>query len=164
MFDIKKWFEDPTMIMRPYIEFFIRQQFDLCQASPFIYRSAKYKPLFGETADSSLQARFRVVKVKGTTLTDTEIKNRVLSAIDEFFDIDNWEFGETFFFTELSAYVHNQLLGIIGSIVIVPVQEDSSFGNLFQVTPNSDEIFIPDISLNSIDIVTSYTSANLRQQ
>ena len=147
----------------------LRQQFKSLDnkksiSDSIIYRSAKYKPLFGETADSSLQARFRVVKVKGTTLTDTEIKNRVLGAIDEFFNLDNWEFGETFFFTELSAYVHNQLLGIIGSIVIVPVQEDSSFGNLFQVTPNSDEIFIPDISLNSIDIVTSYTSANLRQQ
>jgi len=127
-----------------------------------IYRSAKYKPLFGETADTSLQANFRVVKVAGTTLTDTEIKNRVLAAITSFFDIDNWEFGETFFFTELSAYVHNQLLGIMSSIVIVPIQEDSAFGNLFQVTPNSDEVFIPDIDLNSIKIVTSFTGANLR--
>lgn len=127
-----------------------------------IYRSAKYKPLFGDTADTSLQATFRVVKVAGTTLTDTEIKNRVLDAITTFFSIDNWEFGETFFFTELSAYVHNQLLGIMSSIVIVPIQEDSAFGNLFQVTPNSDEVFIPDIDLNSIKIVTSFTGANLR--
>jgi len=127
-----------------------------------IYRSAKYKPLFGDTADTSLQATFRVVKVAGTTLTDTEIKNRVLAAITQFFNIDNWEFGETFFFTELSAYVHNQLLGIMSSIVIVPIQEDSAFGNLFQVTPNSDEVFIPDIDLNSIQIVTSFTGANLR--
>ena len=127
-----------------------------------IYRSAKYKPLFGDTADTSLQATFRVVKVAGTTLTDTEIKNRVLDAITQFFNVDNWEFGETFFFTELSAYVHNQLLGIMSSIVIVPIQEDSAFGNLFQVTPNSDEVFIPDIDLNSIQIVTSFTGANLR--
>ena len=115
-----------------------------------------------KTADTSLQATFRVVKVAGTTLTDTEIKNRVLDAITQFFNIDNWEFGETFFFTELSAYVHNQLLGIMSSIVIVPIQEDSAFGNLFQVTPNSDEVFIPDIDLNSIQIVTSFTGANLR--
>ena len=146
----------------------LRQQFNSLEnrksiSDSIIYRSARYKPLFGETADSSLQARFRVVKVKGTTLTDTEIKNRVLEAINEFFDVDNWEFGETFFFTEMSAYVHNKLLGIIGSIVIVPIQEDSTFGNLFQVTPNSDEIFIPDVDLNSIDIVTSFTSTNLRQ-
>ncbi len=127
-----------------------------------IYRSARYKPLFGDTAETSLQATFRVVKVAGTTLTDTEIKSRVLDAITKFFSVDNWEFGETFFFTELSAYVHNQLLGIISSIVIVPIQEDSAFGNLFQVTPNSDEIFIPDINLNSIEIVASFTGANLR--
>ena len=127
-----------------------------------IYRSAKYKPLFGDTADTNLQATFRVVKAGGTTLTDTEIKNRVLAAITSFFNIDNWEFGETFFFTELSAYVHNQLLGVMSSIVIVPTQEESAFGNLFQVTPNSDEVFIPDIDLNTIKIVTSFTGSNLR--
>ena len=146
----------------------LREQFESLDtkksiSDSLIYRSAKYKPLFGETAETSLQASFRVVKVKGTTLTDTEIKNRVLEAIQDFFNVDNWEFGETFYFTELSAYVHNKLLGIIGSIVIVPTQEQSTFGNLFQVAPDSDEIFIPDIDLNSIEIVSSFTSANLRQ-
>lgn len=127
-----------------------------------IYRSAKYKPLFGVSADSLLQASFRVIKVKGTTLSDTEIKNSVLEGIDEFFNIDNWEFGETFYFTELAAYLHNKLLGVISSIVIVPLQEESAFGTLFQVTPSSDELFIPDIDLNSIEIVSNFTGTNLR--
>lgn len=127
-----------------------------------IYRSARYKVLFGNAADDGLQAKFRVVKVKGTTLTDTEIKNRIINSIDEFFNVDNWDFGETFFFTELAAYVHNENLGIISSIVIVPTQENSAFGTLFQVTPNSDELFIPDLDLNLIDIVTNFTGVNLR--
>ena len=127
-----------------------------------IYRSARYKILFGDAADEGLQSRFRVVKVKGTTLTDTEIKNRVLTSIDEFFNVDNWDFGETFYFTELAAYVHNENLGLISSIVIVPLQENSAFGTLFQVTPNSDELFIPDINLTSIDIVNNFTGVNLR--
>lgn len=127
-----------------------------------IYRSAKYKSLFGDTAESNLQATFRIIKVVGTTLSDNEIKNRVVEAIDEFFDVDNWDFGETFYFTELSAYIHNKLLGIISSIVIVPLQESSSFGNLFQVTPDSDELLIPDVTLNSIDIVDNFTGTNLR--
>jgi hypothetical protein len=127
-----------------------------------VYRSAKYKVLFGELADTSLQAKFRVVKVKGTTLSDNEIKSRVLDAINEFFNVTNWDFGETFYFTELAAYVHNQLLGIISSIVIVPTQENSAFGNLFQVTPNSDELFIPDVDLTRIELVTNFTSSNLR--
>jgi hypothetical protein len=127
-----------------------------------IYRSARYKVLFGEAAENGLQAKFRVVKVKGTTLTDTEIKNRIITSIEEFFNVDNWDFGETFYFTELAAYVHNENLGIISSIVIVPVQENSAFGNLFQVTPNSDELFIPDVDLTSIDIVNNFTGVNLR--
>lgn len=127
-----------------------------------VYRTAKYKVLFGELADTSLQAKFRVVKVKGTTLSDNEIKSRVLDAINEFFNVTNWDFGETFYFTELAAYVHNQLLGIISSIVIVPTQENSAFGNLFQVTPGSDELFIPDVDLTRIELVTNFTSSNLR--
>jgi hypothetical protein len=58
--------------------------------------------------------------------------------------------------------VHNENLGLISSIVIVPLQENSAFGTLFQVTPNSDELFIPDINLTSIDIVNNFTGVNLR--
>lgn len=127
-----------------------------------IYRSAKYKSIFGTTSDIGLQAKFRVVKSAGTSLTDTEIKSRVIQNIQNFFDINNWDFGETFYYTEMATYIHNNMAGIVGSIVIVPTQESSAFGNLFQVTPNSDEIFIPDVTLDSIDIVTSYTEDNLR--
>jgi len=127
-----------------------------------IYRSVKYRTIFGKTADIGLQGNFRVVKSAGTSLTDTEIKSRILDNIQSFFNINNWDFGETFYFTELAAYIHNRMSGIVGSIVIVPVQEGSSFGNLFQVTPNSDELFIPDVTLENIEIVTAYTEDNLR--
>ena len=127
-----------------------------------IYRSVKYKSLFGSTSDIGLQAKFRVVKSAGTSLTDVEIKSRVIENIQNFFDINNWDFGETFYFTEMAAYIHNKMAGIVGSIVIVPVQESSAFGNLFQVTPNSDELFIPDVNLDNIELVTSYTEDNLR--
>jgi hypothetical protein len=30
------------------------------------------------------------------------------------------------------------------------------------VTPNSDELFIPDVDLTSIDIVNNFTGVNLR--
>jgi len=120
-----------------------------------VYRASEYKVLFGELADIELQGRFNIVKVSGTTLTDSEIKSRVLTSINEFFDLDNWDFGETFYFTELSAYIHQQLPGIISSVVIIPVQTESQFGDLFQITPNSNELFIPDVTLQDIDIVDS---------
>jgi hypothetical protein len=127
-----------------------------------IYRPVKYKLLFGELAEKSLQAKFRIVKATGTSLNDGEIKSQVAEKIREFFSIDNWNFGETFYFTELAAYVHSKLSGIIGSIVIVPIEEESVFGNLFQVTPMSDELFIPDVTINEIEIVNSFTESNLR--
>lgn len=123
-----------------------------------VYRAAEYKVLFGELADIELQGRFKIVKVSGTTLTNNEIKSRVLTAIKEFFAIDNWDFGETFYFTELSAYIHQELPGIISSIVITPIQTSSEFGDLFQITPNSNELFIPDVTLQDIDIVDSLNS------
>lgn len=123
-----------------------------------VYRPALYKVLFGELADIELQGRFKIVKVSGSTLTDSEIKSRVLSTINEFFNIDNWNFGETFYFTELSAYIHQQLPGIISSVVLVPVSTESEFGDLFQITPESNELFIPDVSLQDIDIVSSLSN------
>jgi hypothetical protein len=44
----------------------------------------------------------------------------------------------------------------------VPQGPDSVFGDLFQITPNSDEMFIPDVSLNDIDIIQNITDENLR--
>jgi hypothetical protein len=120
-----------------------------------VYRAAEYKVLFGELADVELQGRFKIVKVSGTTLTNNEIKSKVLVAINTFFEIDNWDFGETFYFTELAAFVHQQLPGIISSIIITPIESNSVFGDLFQITPESNELFIPDVTLQDIDIVDS---------
>lgn len=123
-----------------------------------VYRAAEYKILFGELADVELQGRFKVVKVSGTTLTNNEIKSRVLVAIKEFFNLENWDFGETFYFTELSAYIHQQLPGIISTVVLTPVSTNSEFGDLFQITPASNELFIPDVTLQDIEIVDSLNS------
>ena len=127
-----------------------------------VYRPVKYLPLFGSKADSSYRATFRVVKVPGSNVTDYELKNRILAAVQDFFDINNWDFGETFYFTELAAYVHKQLPGIVGSFVIVPVDASSVFGDLFQIRLSSDELFIPDIDVNNIQIIDSITHENIK--
>jgi hypothetical protein len=117
--------------------------------------------LFGELADLELQGKFTVVKVAGTTVTDNEIKTRILTAVNEFFDIDNWDFGETFYFTELSAFVHQRMQGVISSIVIVPTQVNSVFGELFQITPETNQLFIPDVTIRDIRIVDSLNGGTL---
>lgn len=161
--DYRKWIIDsriPASMPKPPSEIELARQFSSIESKKaisdsVIYKAAEYRVLFGELADVELQGRFKIVKVTGTTLTDNEIKSRVLTAINEFFNIDNWDFGEVFYFTELSAYVHQQLPGVISSFVITPTQSNSVFGALFQITPNSNELFIPDVTLQDIDIVDS---------
>ena len=127
-----------------------------------VYKPVKYKPLFGPKSDPKLRAKFRVIKLPNTNFTDNDVKTKCVKAVADYFEINNWDFGETFYFTELAAYVHKQLAGIISSFVIVPQSSNSVFGNMFQVTPNSDEIFIPDVSLTDVDIIANITDENIR--
>tara|TARA_B100001964_G_scaffold211645_1_gene247073 strand:+ start:1785 stop:5468 length:3684 start_codon:yes stop_codon:yes gene_type:complete len=127
-----------------------------------IYKSCDYKILFGTEADYALQAKFKVVKNPITSLTDNEIKATIVDYIDEYFEPTNWDFGETFYFTELASYVHRNMIGIISSFVIVPINSDSRFGNMFQVTPDANELFISAAKVSDIDIVDSYTETNIR--
>ena len=72
-----------------------------------------------DDAPAELQARFKVVRLPGTSLSDNEIKTNIIKAVNKYFNIDNWEFGDTFYFTELSSYIHQEVGNTIGSIVIV---------------------------------------------
>ena len=127
-----------------------------------VYKPVRYKCLFGTNAENALKARFRVIKLVGSNITDTDLKNKTVEAIKEFFDSSNWDFGETFYFTELAAYVHKKLAGVLSSFVIVPQGSGSVFGDMFEFTPNSDELIIPDVSVNDIDIIQNITDENIR--
>ena len=59
-----------------------------------VWNSGKFKILFGPQAEPELQAIFKVVKSPSSDVSDSEIKVRVVEAIDAYFDIRNWDFGE----------------------------------------------------------------------
>ena len=127
-----------------------------------IFKPGQFKLLFGQGAEEELRATFKVVKLPTTTATDNEVRSEVINAIDEYFDIANWDFGEAFFYTELSAYVHQRLANVIASIVIVPSKADASFGDLFQVRAETDELFLSTASVADVQIVRNLTDTNLR--
>lgn len=127
-----------------------------------VYRSADFKLLFGTDAASECQARFRIVKLQNTVLSDNEIKSRVITAFNEYFAITNWEFGETFYFTELSSYVHQQLGSNIGSIVIIPKNSQGSFGDLFQIKAEPNQLFLNTAKVSDIEIIDKISSQTLR--
>ncbi len=120
-----------------------------------IYHPVKYKILFGTNADEELQATFKVVKNTNVKTTDAIIKTRVIQAINEFFALDNWDFGDSFYFTELAAYVHNQLAPDLLTVVIVPNQSGQVFGSLFQINSAADEIFISGATVSDVSIITA---------
>ena len=128
-----------------------------------IYTPAKFKKLFGTTADITLQGTFKVVKAAGATITDNEIKARVLSAINTFFDISNWDYGESFYYTELCAYIHSQLSTQISSVVIVGADAESVFGDLFEITSDPNELFYSTATVDNIEIINSFTDQNLKK-
>ena len=127
-----------------------------------IYHPVKYKVLFGETADSELQAQFKVVKNPDIVINDNDVKSKVIQAINEFFAIDNWDFGETFYFTELTAYVMQRLSPNIVTFVIVPKQEGQTFGSLFEIKSEADEIFISGSTVADVQIIDSLTASRLK--
>ena len=124
-------------------------------ADQIIYHPVKYKILFGTNADEQLQATFKVVKNPKTNVTDAVIKTRVIAAINQFFALDNWDFGDTFYFTELAAFVHNALAPDLLTAVIVPNQSGQGFGSLFQIDSAADEIFISGATVNDVTIITA---------
>ena len=128
-----------------------------------IYNTANFRPLFGSKAESALQALFKVVKNPLTNISDTEIKSKLLSALNNYFSVDNWDFGETFYFTELSAYLHTALATYISSVILVPQDVNQKFGDLFQVNAAVDEIFVNAATAADIEIIPAITAAQLNQ-
>ena len=127
-----------------------------------VWNSGKFKILFGPQAEPELQAVFKVVKSPTADVSDSEIKLRVVGAIDDYFDIRNWDFGEKFFYTELAAYIHQRLSRLISSVVIVPSNASSQFGDLFEIVATPVEIFISTATVANVQIINNLTEQSLR--
>ena len=127
-----------------------------------IYHPVSYKILFGATADEDVQASFKIVKNAGQVLTDNDVKARVITAMNQFFALENWEFGDTFYFTELATYIVNELAPDISNFVIVPRQSGLNFGSLFEIKSATDQIFINGATVDDIEIISGITSSAIK--
>jgi len=126
------------------------------------FNSAEYKILFGSKASSELQATFKVVRAENSRISNSEIRTRVIDIINKYFDIENWDFGDTFYFSELGAYLHQELSREIGSVVIVPKTISQQFGELFQISCNPNEIFVSSATVDDVEIIDSVTATQLQ--
>jgi len=127
-----------------------------------IINSVKFKPLFGSKAVPELQATVKVIRAAGSTASESEIKNLVVTNMNDYFTIEKWDFGSTFFFSELAAYIHERMGGIVSSVVLVPLNPRKSFGDLYEIRSAPNEIFVNAANVTNVEVITALTSTNIR--
>lgn len=127
-----------------------------------VLNSVIFKPLFGEKAAPALRATIKVIKDSTTNASDSEIRSTVLAAMNNYFSINNWNFGETFYFSELSAYLHAECGDLISSAVLVPNDPTMSFGDLYEIKCAPYEIFVNAATANDVLVIPALTPAELQ--
>ncbi len=127
-----------------------------------VYHPVKYKVLFGSRADEKLQVTFKIVKNPNKSINDNDLKVRIINAINTFFDINNWDFGDRFYLSELVTYVINSVAPDVSNMVIVPKQTSQAFGSLFEIQSRPDEIFISGATVDDVEIVSAITATEVR--
>jgi hypothetical protein len=96
-------------------------------------------------------------------ISDNDIKTNLIGAINTYFEIANWDFGETFYFSELSAYLHSALSPNIASVIIVPNDSAVRFGNLYQINAEANEILISAATVDDVEIISAITAVQINQ-
>jgi hypothetical protein len=127
-----------------------------------ILNSVEFKPLFGAKAPEELRATIKVIKSAQSTASISEIKNLVIANMDAYFSLDKWDFGDTFYFSELAAYIHSQIGDVVSSVVIVPLNQNKYFGDLYEIRSAPNQIFVNAATVNNIDVIQALTSTNIR--
>ena len=82
--------------------------------------------------------------------------------INYYFAIENWDFGDTFYFSELAAYLHDQMGDLISSVVLVPLDPQKSFGDLYEIRSAPNQIFVNAATVNDVQVIQALTSTNIR--
>jgi hypothetical protein len=127
-----------------------------------IMNSVQFQPLFGDKALPELQATIKVIRAAQSVASTSEIKNLVVQYLNQYFSLDNWDFGDTFYFSELSGYLHDKLSGIVSSVVLVPLNQNKYFGSLYEIRCAPNQIFVNGATVQNVEVITALTSTNIR--
>jgi hypothetical protein len=127
-----------------------------------IPNSVVFKPLFGPKADPKLRATIKVIRSSLTNASNSEIRSAVLTEMNNYFNINNWNFGDTFYFSELSAYLHSSIGDLLSSVVLVPNDPTMSFGDLYEIKCLPYEIFVNAATANDVLVIAALTPTELQ--
>jgi hypothetical protein len=126
-----------------------------------IFRPINYRPLFGAVADTQYRGTFLTIKSTASLLSDNDLILRIINAIDIFFAASNWDLGESFYLTELIAFIHRIVAPDLQSVVLV-AKDGSAFGDMFQIRSAPDELFISVAQPADVRVVSSFNNENLQ--
>ena len=127
-----------------------------------ILNSVDFQPLFGRKADPALRATIKVIQNSQSTASNSEIRNLVVATMETYFNLAAWNFGDTFYFSELAAYIHQQIGDVVSSVVLVPLDPQKSFGDLYEIRSAPNQIFVNGATVNDVEVITALTSTNLQ--
>jgi hypothetical protein len=127
-----------------------------------VYNPVKYKPLFGTKSEASMQATFKVVRSETTKLTNTQIRSKIINTIDKYFAVENWDFGDTFYFSELAAYLHQEMMPDVAAIVIVPKSSSIQFSDFMQINAKANELLISAATVDDVELIDAITASKLQ--
>jgi hypothetical protein len=127
-----------------------------------IVNPVRFKPLFGAKALPELQATIKVIRAAQSVASTSEIQNLVVQYLNQYFSLDLWDFGDTFYFSELSGFLHDKLAGIVSSVVLVPLNQDKYFGSLYEIRCAPNQIFVNGATVQNVEVITALTSTNIR--
>jgi hypothetical protein len=127
-----------------------------------IINTVDFQPLFGQKAEPALRATIKVIRAFGSTASVSTIKNLVVSNMNAYFNLDTWNFGDTFYFSELAAYIHQNISDVVSSVVLVPLDTQKSFGDLYEIRSAPNQIFVNGATVNDVEVITALTSTNLQ--
>jgi hypothetical protein len=127
-----------------------------------ILNCVDFQPLFGQKADPALRAIIKVIASSQTTASSSTIKSLVVANMNAYFNLAAWNFGDTFYFSELAAYIHQNIGDIVSSVVLVPLNPQKSFGDLYEIKSAPNQIFCNGATVNDIEVITALTSNNLQ--
>jgi len=127
-----------------------------------ILNTVDFQPLFGQKAEPSLRATIKVIRAANSTASVSTIKNLVVSNMNAYFNLDTWNFGDTFYFSELAAYIHQNIADVVSSVVLVPLDTQKSFGDLYEIRSAPNQIFVNGATVNDVEVITALTSTNLQ--
>lgn len=125
------------------------------------YIPVRFKYLFGDHADNENQVIFKVIKRKGTAYTDSEVRTEIANKVNDYFDLSNWEFGDTFYYSQLVAYLHKELSDYIDTVVITPKYASTKFADLLSISSDLNEVFLSVLASENVKLINQITPDEL---